>query len=238
MKIYDIIGKNIRFGTNKMDIKPIAKIENAYDDKFGIPRQSGIADIKSRIVLNEEYDSSSVIELEGFSHLWIIWGFSKNKHDSNSQTVRPPRLGGNKRVGVFASRSPFRPNPLGLSSVRLEEIKNENGRICLIVSGADMVNGTPIYDIKPYIRFTDSHEDARCGYVDENEFRTLEVEIDDDILNQIDDDKRELLISMLENDPRPAYRNDDRIYGFKFDGKEIKFKVKDNILTVKEISNE
>lgn len=221
-----------------MEIKPIAHIENAYDDKFAIPRQSGIANIKSRIILNDEYDEASVMELDGFSHLWIIWEFDKNKHESTSQTVRPPRLGGNKRVGVFASRSPFRPNPIGLSSVRLEGIEHKNGKINLIVSGADLVNGTPIYDIKPYIKFTDCHEDAISGYVDEFEFNMLEVRINQELLEKIDKDKQELLITMLQNDPRPAYKDDGKTYGFKFDNKEIKFTVKDKALTVIEISNE
>lgn len=221
-----------------MNIQPIAYIYNAYDDKFAVPRQSGIANIKSKIILENEYDESSVIALDGFSHLWIIWEFSKNKHEMTSQTVRPPRLGGNKRVGVFASRSPFRPNPLGLSCVKLDSISKENGRIVLNVSGADLVNGTPIYDIKPYIKFTDSHNDAICGYVDETEFNMLDVNISNELLSIIDEDKRDDFITMLENDPRPAYKNDDKVYGFKFDSKEIKFTVENNILTVKEISNE
>lgn len=223
-----------------MEIKPIAIIENDYDDKFAVPRQSGIASGVSKIVFEKEYnDEACIKEIEGFSHLWLIWEFDKNAHESKSLTVRPPRLGGNKRVGVFASRSPFRPNPLGLSSVRLIGIEKENDRLCLIVSGADIVNGTPIYDIKPYIKFSDSHEDAKCGYVDETEFHILNVIISPDLLDRIDKDKRDNLITILSNDPRPAYKqDDDKEYGFKFAKKEIKFVINGDDLTVTGIYDE
>lgn len=223
-----------------MEIKPIARIENDYDDKFGVPRQSGIAQGISYIVFEKEYNDDACIKgIEGFSHLWLIWEFDKNDHEAKSLTVRPPRLGGNKRVGVFASRSPYRPNPLGLSSVRLIGIAKGSDRLKLIVSGADMVSGTPIYDIKPYIKFSDSHEDARCGYVDSEEFNILEVEVSPSLLDKIENSKRDNLIAMLKNDPRPAYKqNDESEYGFKYAGCEIKFIVKEKTLTVTEIENE
>lgn len=223
-----------------MKIKPIAIIENDYDDKFAVPRQSSIASGVSKIVFEKKYnDEACIKEIEGFSHLWLIWEFDKNDHESKSLTVRPPRLGGNKRVGVFASRSPFRPNPLGLSSVRLIGIEKDNDQLCLIVSGADIVNGTPIYDIKPYIKFSDSHEDAKCGYVDETEFHILNVIISPDLLDRIDKDKRDNLITILSNDPRPAYKqDDDKEYGFKFAKKEIKFVVNGDDLTVTGIYDE
>ncbi len=224
----------------KMEIKPIGIVENDFDDKFAVPRQSGIADIKSKVILNKEYSSNEAIRgIDGFSHLWLIWEFDKNSHEATSLTVRPPRLGGNKRVGVFASRSPFRPNPIGLSSVRLDGIEWENDRLCLIVSGADIVNGTPIYDIKPYIKFSDSHDDAISGYVEDNEFNMLEVNIPPTLLDKISDDKINTLITILQNDPRPAYKRDDeKEYGFKFAKKEIKFRVKGSTLTVTDIIDE
>jgi tRNA-Thr(GGU) m(6)t(6)A37 methyltransferase TsaA len=225
-----------------MKIEPIAKIENDYKDKFAIPRQSGIAaQIKSKIIFEKEYNNKDCVKgLEGYSYIWIIWGFSKNIRDKHSLTVRPPRLGGNKRIGVFASRSPFRPNNLGLSSVKLETIDyDEYNRPTLIVSGADMMNGTPIYDIKPYITFSDCHSDAKCGYVDETDFNILEVVISEDLCQKIDKSKLDTLITILQNDPRPAYQNnDERIYGFKFADYEIKFNVKGGTLTVLDIQNE
>ncbi len=221
-----------------MVIEPVAHIENDYKDKFAVPRQSGIANIKSKIVFEEQYASPNAVkELDGFSHIWLIWGFSKNIREEHSLTVRPPRLGGNKRVGVFASRSPFRPNNLGLSCVKLDKIEyDEKGRPYLKVSGADLIDGTPIYDIKPYIKFTDSHEDAVSGFVETSEFSMLKVEMPEELLSIIPEDKREALITILENDPRPAYQEDEsRIYGFNYAGYEIKFTVKNDILEVKEI---
>lgn len=217
-----------------MEIKPVAHIENAFKSKFAIPRQSGIADnFLSKIVFEKEYqDENAIRSIEGFSHLWLIWGFSENIRERQSLTVRPPRLGGNTRVGVFASRSPFRPNNLGLSSVKLVDVKDG----CLIVSGADLMDETPIYDIKPYIKFTDSHEDAISGFVEKTEFNTLNV-VDNGLLDNIkeaDDIK-----AILSTDPRPAYQEDeDRTYGFKFASYEIKFKVKGNDLIVIDIENE
>lgn len=217
-----------------MEIKPVAHIKNDFKSKFAIPRQSGIADnFLSKIVFEKEYqDENAIRSIEGFSHLWLIWGFSENIREKQSLTVRPPRLGGNTRVGVFASRSPFRPNNLGLSSVKLVGVKEG----CLVVSGADLMDGTPIYDIKPYIRFTDSHEDAISGFVEEIEFNTLKV-IDNGLFDNINE--AEDIKAILSSDPRPAYQEDeDRTYGFKFASYEIKFKVKGNDLIVTDIENE
>lgn len=224
-----------------MVINPIAYIKNDFKDKFAIPRQSGIASkIESSIIFEDEYSSENAIKgLDGFSHIWLIWGFSKNIKDNHSLTVRPPRLGGNKRVGVFASRSPFRPNNLGLSSVKIERIEIKNNKPIIIVSGADLLDGTPIYDIKPYITYTDSHTDAKCGFVDETEFKTLDVKIDDKLLNKLSNNQKEAIFEILKNDPRPAYQNDDgRVYGFKYANYEIKFKVEKDTLTVIQIENE
>jgi len=213
-----------------MEIKPIATIKNDFTDKFAVPRQSGLSDIESRIVFEDEYSDPKAIKgIDGFSHLWLIWGFSKNVRDSHSLTVRPPILGGNERVGVFASRSPFRPNNLGLSCVKLVRVENN----MLIVSGADLVNETPIYDIKPYIPYSDCKNDAIGGFTQSREFHTLEVEIDDDLTKDLNESQIQTLMQILKNDPRPAYHNDEeRIYGFRFAESEIKFKVKEGKLTV------
>ena len=219
-----------------MNIKPVAKIYNDFSDKFAIPRQSGLSDIESKIVFEEEYsDINAIRGLEDFSHLWLIWGFSENIREQHSLTVRPPLLGGNERVGVFASRSPFRPNNLGLSCVKLERI--EKG--ALIVSGADLMNETPIYDIKPYIPYSDCKADAKGGFTEGREFNTLEVELDEALYENLSDRQRETLIQILKNDPRPAYHGDEnRVYGFKFANYEIKFKVEGKTLTVLSIENE
>lgn len=223
-----------------MDIKPIAKIQNDFDTKFAVPRQSGLVkNIKSLIVFEKEYSSPQAFKgLEGFSYLWLIWEFDKNSHKSNSLTVRPPRLGGNERVGVFATRSPFRPNALGLSSVKLEKIIIKDGAVSLLVSGADLVNETPIYDIKPYLTYSDCHTDAKNGFGDKFKDYNLDVIINKEYENEFSHDKLQELKQILSGDPRPAYHNDNRQYGFKFAGKEIKFTVTDNILTVTKISDE
>ncbi len=217
-----------------MNIEPVAYIKNDFESKFAVPRQSGISDIKSEIVFCEKYSSPTAVKgLEGFSHVWLIWGFSENVREEHSLSVRPPRLGGNVRVGVFASRSPFRPNNLGLSSVKLEKIEQRKGRTVLTVSGADLINGTPIYDIKPYITFTDSHSDAVSGFVEDNAFSELEVKISEELLSRLPEEKRGILITILENDPRPAYHGDEnRLYGFGYAGYEIKFKVSGKTLEV------
>lgn len=220
-----------------MNIEPIAHIENDYKTKFAIPRQSGIANsIKSKIIFEGKYNCIDAVKgIEGFSHLWLIWCFDENIRQEQSLTVRPPRLGGNEKVGVFASRSPFRPNNLGLSSVKLEEVKSENNKPVLIVSGADLKDKTPIFDIKPYIAFTDSHEDAKSGFVDEVEFHKLNI-IENGMLDNID--KAESIREILSNDLRPAYQDDEnRIYAFEFAEYKIKFKVNANDLIITEIKS-
>lgn len=225
-----------------MEITPIAVIKNDFSDKFAIPRQSGIAaGIKSKIVFEKDYAHADGVKgLEGYSHLWLIWGFSENIKPKHSLTVRPPRLGGNKRVGVFATRSPFRPNNLGLSSVKLEKIEFDSAdRPTLIVSGADLMNNTPIYDIKPYIAYSDCHAEAKCGFVDSTEFNRLQVIFPKNLKKVLSPESVENLTAVLEQDPRPAYHNDEnRIYGFRFAEHEIKFKVKGSTLTVVDIENE
>lgn len=220
----------------KKEIKPIAYIQNDFTSKFGIPRQSGLSNLLSTIVFEKEFSDSSALKgIEGFSHLWLIWGFSQNEEEKKfSPTVRPPRLGGNKRVGVFASRSPFRPNGLGLSSVCLKEVKKG----ALVVEGADLMNGTPIYDIKPYVPYSDCHPTATSGFsVDGEEYR-LRVNCDAVLLDKIPTEKQEALLQVLSCDPRPAYQEEGRNYGFAFAGFEIKFVVKEGVLTVLEIEKE
>ena len=219
-----------------MELKIIARIYTDFKDKFGIPRQSGIAaDTLGKIVFEKQYRRPEALRgIEGFSHLWLLWEFSEAIREEWSPTVRPPRLGGNARMGVFATRSPFRPNPIGLSSVKLIEVLHtETEGDVLIVSGADILNGTPIYDVKPYLKFTDSHEEAVGGFADEVLGYKLEVSFPDELLNIIPEDKRHSLLSVLENDPRPSYKSDgEREYGMLFSDFEIFFKVKDGMLTV------
>ena len=220
----------------KKEIKPIAYIQNDFTSKFGIPRQSGLSKLLSTIVFEKEFSDSSALKgIEGFSHLWLIWGFSQNEEEKKfSPTVRPPRLGGNKRVGVFASRSPFRPNGLGLSSVCLKEVKKG----ALVVEGADLMNGTPIYDIKPYVPYSDCHPTATSVFsVDGEEYR-LRVNCEALLLDKIPKEKQEALLQVLSCDPRPAYQEEGRNYGFAFAGFEIKFVVKEGVLTVLEIEKE
>ncbi len=217
-------------------MKIIAKIESDYKEKFGIPRQSGIADeLTAKIVFEPEYRVSEALRgIEDYSHLWLIWQFSKAVREDWSPTVRPPRLGGNKRMGVFATRSPFRPNPIGLSSVKLLGVEHTNDRgDVLIVSGADMLDGTPIYDIKPYLPFTDSHPDAVGGFSENVRDYALKVDFCKELLTKIHISKQKPLLKILEHDPRPSYQNDaDREYGMKFSDYEIFFKVEGDTLTV------
>ncbi len=220
-------------------LKVIAHIENDFITKFGIPRQSGmLSEMVSRIVFEPEYRREEAFrDITGFSHLWLIWQFSEAVREQWSPTVRPPMLGGNKRTGVFATRSPYRPNPLGLSCVKLLEYqpKTGNGPV-LVVSGADLMNGTPIYDIKPYLPFADSIPDAKAGFTEILPPRVLEVEFDDKLLLKVAEDKRQQLIKLLSGDPRPSYQNDpERVYGFEFGGMEIKFTVNGGVLTVKSV---
>ena len=220
-------------------MKIIAKIYTEFDEKFGIPRQSGIVnETVGHIVFEPEYRNPEAIRgIEGYSHLWLIWEFSEAKRDDWSPTVRPPRLGGNKRMGVFATRSPFRPNPIGLSSVRLIGIEEseKHGHI-LTVSGADILSGTPIYDIKPYLSYTDSHPEAICGFADDVAGYKIDVEFDGEIAKNLTDEERSKLTAVLEQDPRPSYKSDDeRSYGMKFEKKEITFKYVNGKLLVTNI---
>lgn len=217
------------------ETKIIARIESDFKEKFGIPRQSGVVEkLQARIVFEPEFRNADALRgIDGFSHLWIIWQFSKAVRDTWSPTVRPPRLGGNTRMGVFATRSPFRPNAIGLSSVKLEKVENdpEKGTV-LVVSGADLMDGTPILDIKPYLAYTDSHPDAKGGFTD-TEWHGLEVEFPENLLNMIPGEKREALMGVLENDPRPTYQNDPaRVYGMAFGGHNVKFTVDGGLLKV------
>ena len=223
-----------------MELKIIAKISTDFKEKFGIPRQSGIAKTVGKIVFEPEYRVREALRgIEGYSHLWLLWEFSEARRDGWSPTVRPPRLGGNKRMGVFATRSPFRPNSIGLSSVRLLSVEDtaETGLV-LIVEGADLLDGTPIYDIKPYLPFTDSHPDAIGGFADEVREYGLKVNFSLQLLDKIPENKREALITILENDPRPSYKDDgDHEYGMVYSDLDIFFKVEDGTLTVTRIES-
>lgn len=221
-------------------MRVIAKIHTEFPTKFGIPRQSGIIEsLQGTIVFEPEYRNPEAVRgLEEFSHLWLIWEFSEAVRDTWSPTVRPPRLGGNVRKGVFATRSPFRPNPIGLSSVRLEKIEMDPklGPV-LHVSGADLMDGTPIYDIKPYIAYTDSHPEAVSGFASKPAEYLLEVTIPDELLEKIPETQRESLISVLAHDPRPQYQDDpERVYGLAFGGLNINFKVEERQLSVIRVS--
>lgn len=220
-------------------IKVIAKIRNDFTEKFGIPRQSGLANgVVSRIVFEPEYRNDDALRgIEDFSHLWLIWQFSKAIRDDWSPTVRPPRLGGNTRLGVFATRSPFRPNPLGLSSVRLLGTeKTEEGTV-LLVAGADLLDGTPIFDIKPYIPYCDSHRDASGGFTDTAKDFLLKVDFPEELLCKLPAEKHKGILEVLSHDPRPSYQNDpDRIYGLTFGSFDIRFTVKENTLLVQEVT--
>ena len=219
-----------------LNIKTIARIESDFPEKLGIPRQSGLLrTLKSVIRFEPEFRNADALRgLEGFSHLWILWIFSENVRETWKPTVRPPRLGGNKRLGVFATRSSFRPNPIAMSCVKIEEIRTEgkNGPE-IVVSGADLMDGTPIVDIKPYLPYTDSIEDATSGFAIGEPERSLHVEITQEQLSAFPQAKREALVDLLAQDPRPHYQDDpERTYGFAFAGKEIKFKVAGDTLTV------
>ena len=219
-------------------MKIIARIYTDFREKFGIPRQSGLAkDTVGRIVFEPEYRVPEALRgIEEYSHLWLIWNFSEAEREGWSPTVRPPRLGGNKRMGVFATRSPFRPNAIGLSSVRLLSVDDTAEGKVLVVAGADILDGTPIYDIKPYLAFTDSHPDAVCGFADEVRDYSLEVVIPEELKKGLSDEYIKALVSILSGDPRPQYKEDgDRIYGMIYGKYEVKFTVADGVLTVVEI---
>lgn len=220
-------------------VKPIAVIYTDFPEKFGIPRQSGlVSSLMGKIVFEPEYRNAEALrELDGFSHLWLIWQFSESLSEGFSPTVRPPRLGGNRRVGVFASRSPFRPNSLGLSCVKLEKIDRDCDCAPVIyVSGIDMMSSTPIFDIKPYIPSSDCRQDAAEGYTAITKNYSIAVECDEELLSKIPQDKREALLEILGNDPRPSYKADEQhIYGLSFAGFNIKFEACDKCLRVTEI---
>lgn len=222
------------------EIRPIARMHSDFASKFGIPRQSGLVqELRSTIVFEPEYRNPDALRgLEDFSRLWIIWQFSANLRQEWSPTVRPPRLGGNARMGVFATRSPFRPNSLGLSCVTILGIEQtaEYGTV-IHVGGADLMDGTPIFDIKPYIPYADAFPDAKGGFTTGAESFLLDVDFPEELLNQIPKEKRSAAIGVLSHDPRPSYQKDsDRIYGISFAGFDIRFTVRENLLTVKEIA--
>ena len=225
----------------KAQIQAIARMKSDFPTKFGIPRQSGLVEeLRSTIVFEPDFRNPDALRgIEGYSHLWLIWQFSEAVRKDWSPTVRPPRLGGNTRMGVFATRSPFRPNNLGLSCVRLLEVEEtkEFGTV-LHVGGADLMNGTPIFDIKPYIPYGDAHPDAVGGFTDHADDFLLEVVFPDELLKRIPTAKRQALLGVLSHDPRPSYQRDaNRVYGLSFAGFNIRFSVSDGVLTVTEISN-
>ena len=219
-------------------LKIIARIENDFTEKFGVPRQSGLADVSSRIVFEPEYRVNEAFRgLEGFTHIWLLWIFSEAVREKWSPTVRPPRLGGNTRMGVFATRSPFRPNSIGLSSVRLDRIEytRSDGPV-LYVSGADLMNGTPIVDIKPYLAYTDSHPEAAGGFALTEKEGHMNVVIPDKLRAVFSPERLNGLISVLSQDPRPQYQSDpDRVYTMSFGGAEVSFVVSKNKVTVTDI---
>lgn len=224
---------------DKVEMQIIARMKSDFSDKFGIPRQSGLVEtLRSTIVFEPTFrNADSLRGLDGFSHLWVIWQFSEAVRSIWSPTVRPPRLGGNTRLGVFATRSPFRPNPIGLSSVKIISIEHseEYGTV-INVSGADLMDGTPILDIKPYIPYCDIHNDATEGFTATAEDYLLKVNIASNTIQILPDDKRQALLDILSHDPRPSYQKDsNRVYGLSFAGHNIRFRINDDELTVLEI---
>lgn len=222
------------------EISIIARIHTDFATKFGVPRQSGLVDdLEGRIVFEREFRRSDALRgIDRFSHLWLIWKFSETLRTNWSPTVRPPRLGGNARLGVFATRSPFRPNGLALSSVRLQRVEwdTPEGAV-LVVRGADLMDGTPIFDIKPYLPYTDIHPDATGGFTDQVERGLLEVAIPDGLLAKVPEEKRKALAGVLAQDPRPSYQHDPcRLYGMEFAGMQVRFRVEGNRLEVVEIA--
>lgn len=224
-----------------MKIKPIAHFRSPFKSKFGVPKQAGlVAELKGEIVFEPEYRNADALRgIEGFDYLWLIWEFSANRHAAKSPVVRPPVLGGNEKVGVFATRSPFRPNNIGLSSVRLSHVEWESSRGPVIhVKGADLMDGTPIYDIKPYVVYADCHPEARSGFVDERKWNKLQVEISDTVKNFLlsqgmTEEKIGILKEVLAQDPRPHYQKDPhKVYGMPYEGMDIHFTVCNQILTV------
>ncbi len=220
-------------------MRVIAHIRSDFPTKFGIPRQSGLVDaLRATVIFEPEYRNADALRgIEGFSHLWLIWEFSETIREAWSPTVRPPRLGGNTRLGVFATRSPFRPNPIGLSCVRLEEVRQSarDGTV-LVISGADLMDGTPIFDIKPYIPYADAHPEAQGGFTEQARDFLLRVVFPDVLLAKIPPDRQEALLGVLAHDPRPSYQTDaNRIYGMRFAEFDIRFSVREQTLTVLEV---
>lgn len=219
-------------------MKQIAHIETVYKSKFGVPRQAGLVDTSARVVFEPEYRVAEALRgLEDFEYIWLLWRFHLAKQEDWRPTVRPPRLGGNKRVGVFATRSPFRPNPIGLSSVRLLRIeRDESLGMVLVVAGADLVDGTPIYDIKPYLPYADSHPEARAGFATVSPTQTLKVVISESLLSLIPKPLQSSLIDTIALDPRPHYHdNPQRTYAMSFDQYEVYFRVNDDVATVEDV---
>ena len=216
-------------------VKVIARIRSDFPEKFGIPRQSGLVpELRAKVVFEPEFCSADALRgIEGFSHLWLIWQFSAAVRDTWSPTVRPPRLGGNERVGVFATRSPFRPNAVGLSCVRLEGVRHEDGLgDVLIVSGADLMDGTPIYDVKPYLPYADAYPEALGGFAPSPK-ETIAVDCPPELLAKLPEGRREALLGVLAQDPRPQYQHDsERVYGMSFGGWDVKFRVRGETLEV------
>lgn len=222
------------------EITPVATIYTQFPTKFGIPRQSGLADTSAKIVFTKEFRSADAVRgLDGYSHLWLIWEFSENKNKPASLTVRPPRLGGNTRMGVFATRSPFRPNNLGLSCVEIVKLDPETPEGPVIyVKGVDILNGTPIFDIKPYLPYTDCRTDAKGGFAADVFSDHLEVVFGEDAVKNIDENDIPVIRELLSQDPRPHYHGDPvRIYAFEFSHYKIKFRVQENTLNIIEIQN-
>ena len=221
---------------NELQLHIIARIHSDFTSKFGIPRQSNLVrSLEAVIVFEPEYrDANALRGLEGYSHLWLIWGFSEVRQEGWSPMVKPPKLGGNRRMGVFATRSPFRPNPIGLSSVQLLRIeKRPNMGTVLVVTGADLMDGSPIYDIKPYLSFTDSHPDAKNGFAADHVEERLPVEFPPELLSRISEEKRPALLAALSLDPRPGYLTDrSDPYGFPYAGKDVRFFVADGVVKV------
>ncbi len=216
-------------------MKIIARIRNPYDGKFGVPRQSGLVEeVVSTVVFEPEYRVAEALRgIEEFSHLWLIWAFDRAEREEWSPTVRPPRLGGNQRVGVFATRSPYRPNAIGLSCVKLLAVEKGNEGTVLKVAGADLMNGTPIYDIKPYLPYADCRTEATGGFTDRTEKRAVRVEIPEALARGMSPEERKALTAVLKEDPRPAYQDDpERVYAFEFGGRHIEFRVMEGVLEV------
>lgn len=222
-----------------MELKPIAHIHSPFPEKFGVPRQSGLIEaLRAQILFLPEYRSPEAVRgLEGFSHLWLVWVFHQAAQRDWSPTVRPPRLGGNARMGVFATRSPFRPNPIALSAVRLDGVeRTEAWGTVLRLRGADLVDGTPVLDVKPYLPYADCVPDALGGFAAAPAAPALAVDIPPDLLERVPPERRRALLGVLAQDPRPRYQKDpDRVYGFGFAGLEVRFSVADGVLTVWEI---